>query len=573
MNRKRDLPQGDRPSSAAPPASNSHKPSSAAQPASVPPRAVDDVCFITYNESMQRLHYPEPKLNMLLALRTAMSSNPIVLVLSFQHPGTDLETTQKLMEEWAADLAEEHAHGRAKKIIRKGCVQGLIHFDFQPQIRVDTLDPEMGFPAMLLNVGSLTVVAASWPIMPTLARERVLKAYIEAALASAAQPAALVVGGALNMDLQIPLGHLADKCPCRACQNGSGGFLLQDENARVFLLQAGEPNITRIASALPRRPPVVLSPERHGKHIPQPARGTDRGAEHRVRSIQPTGDDSAEQPVRSRGSPAAIEAAPEPETPLFDNFLDCMNHSAAGAEIMNFIAETCFHKDFLWIDEKGVRLGTPRSIGSKTEVMMKKVIELRTWYVHKLAGKLDPRVPEENPESVLNSLAFTEDDMKYLMNEWRHYVISWMNPVQLQRYERATPQQQHGMEKSNFSTYLAQLSGCKFLLRRLIALPLLNPPSTAQLQSSAAQPGSQPLVDPEIMLQLTREWTVHKTSEEHREAVRKSLQTDQARLSIRIANVQKLFFLSLTSLLVPPWTTSKTHPETNCFPSHLIKKH
>ena len=119
--------------------------------------------------------------------------------------------------------------------------------------------------------------------------------------------------------------------------------------------------------------------------------------------------------------------------------------------------------------------------------MMETVLEQRRWYVKQLSQSGDHRAPAEDPESVLNSLTFTNEDMNVLMNAWRHYASSWMNPTQLEVYWRSRGQQQHQLGKSGFRAYLQHLSGCKFLVRRLIALPILffQPRQPA---SSAAQP-------------------------------------------------------------------------------------
>ena len=70
--------------------------------------------------------------------------------------------------------------------------------------------------------------------------------------------------------------------------------------------------------------------------------------------------------------------------------------------------------------------------------------------------------------------------MRTLLNAWRLDVDSWMNHDTLAIYHNARNWREIG--KSAFSVYLQHLSGCKFLLRRLIALPIVSPPS------SAAQP-------------------------------------------------------------------------------------
>lgn len=461
MDHKRGRPRGEQPSSAAQPAQKKRKESSAEQPACVPEPVPDAVCFLTYRETPKRLHWPEPKLAMLLSLGAAVASKPTLLVICLQNAGGDLRTTKALMEEWAAEIHWLHSKNPALslKLIAYGCVDGLIHFDFQPCVRMQLLDPENGFPAMLLSVNSLLVVAASWPQMPLRTQERVIMSYIKTAMNrgqdSAAQPVSVVVGGDLNMDNKMKLGHLANKCACESIHNGSLSILLPDINVNVSFLKIDEPCVCLATSLLPPRQSVTLTPAPRGAHIAQPPPRADRGHH------------SAEQPVRKV---FALRAC----TPLFDNFLDCMHGNTAGAEIMNFLADNCFYKDLLWIDERGNQLDTPRSLGFKMEVMMETVLEIRRWYVDELARKRDPRVPAADPESVLNSLTFTGNDMKILMNEWRQYVSSWMNPNQEDEYWRASSKRKHNMQKSGFSVYLQHLSGCKFFLRRLIALPLLT---------------------------------------------------------------------------------------------------
>ena len=66
------------------------------------------------------------------------------------------------------------------------------------------------------------------------------------------------------------------------------------------------------------------------------------------------------------------------------------------------------------------------------EVLMETVLEQRRLYINHLAQIGDPRAPAEDPESVLNSLTFTKEEMKILMNAWSHYVRSWMTPTQLE---------------------------------------------------------------------------------------------------------------------------------------------
>ena len=54
-----------------------------------------------------------------------------------------------------------------------------------------------------------------------------------------------------------------------------------------------------------------------------------------------------------------------------------------------------------------------------------------------------------------------------------------------------------------FNTYLRHLSGCKFLLHRLIALPIIGHLGSA---------------DVEMFRDLTQEWAKYKNSKEYQEA-------------------------------------------------------
>ena len=105
------------------------------------------------------------------------------------------------MTEWATELEFLHSLGKAKKVVQQSCVLGVIRFDIQPGVQVREIDPDGGVPAMLLGVGSLAVVAASWPVMTVRACTRVLSAYIREAMCeghllnSAVQPVAVVAGG------------------------------------------------------------------------------------------------------------------------------------------------------------------------------------------------------------------------------------------------------------------------------------------------------------------------------------------------------------------------------------------
>ena len=107
-----------------------------------------------------------------------------------------------------------------------------------------------------------------------------------------------------------------------------------------------------------------------------------------------------------------------------------------------------------------------------------------------------------------------------------------MHETTLENYWASEKWQQIG--KSAFSAFQQQISGCKFLLRRLIALPLLDEGAGVG-QLGAVQ-------DPQILLQLTREWTDHRKSDKHRNAVENSKpRREQERLSNRLHQAETLY--------------------------------
>ena len=116
------------------------------------------------------------------------------------------------------------------------------------------------------------------------------------------------------------------------------------------------------------------------------------------------------------------------------------------------------------------------------------------------------------------------------MNEWRLDVEKWMNPATVEVVWGSKDWRR--ISKSAFSTYLQHLSGCKFLLRSLIALPIISDPA----QSSFAQPGSSGKL--ELLRQLAREWTEYRRTPDHQAAVKRSQPSDKARLSQRVHPAQ-----------------------------------
>ena len=121
-----------------------------------------------------------------------------------------------------------------------------------------------------------------------------------------------------------------------------------------------------------------------------------------------------------------------------------------------------------------------------------------------------------------------------MLNAWRYDVDSWMSPKNLKIYKdllRKKPHAAQQMGKSFFNNYLQNISGCKFLLRKLIQLPIIAQ-CNAPASDSAEQPAS--------ITTWINEFRVHMESAEYRKAVEQSRQKaeDHQRLSKRICEAQ-----------------------------------
>ena len=84
--------------------------------------------------------------------------------------------------------------------------------------------------------------------------------------------------------------------------------------------------------------------------------------------------------------------------------------------------------------------------------------------------------------------------MKAIYNRWRWDAESWMNPQALMKYKQLLDSGKNSaaqqLGKSAFSTYLFQLSGSKFLLHKLIQLPILPQCTIKQSPGSAEPPAA-----------------------------------------------------------------------------------
>ena len=108
---------------------------------------------------------------------------------------------------------------------------------------------------------------------------------------------------------------------------------------------------------------------------------------------------------------------------------------------------------------------------------------------------------------------------------------SWMNPQNLETYWRLSQHKQQQMRQKRFSAFRQHLSGCKFLLHKLIQLPIIDQ-CNATTSDSAAQPAS--------IMTWIEDMRVHMESAEYKAAVEQSRKKakDHQRLSKQICNAQ-----------------------------------
>ena len=114
-----------------------------------------------------------------------------------------------------------------------------------------------------------------------------------------------------------------------------------------------------------------------------------------------------------------------------------------------------------------------------------------------------------------------------------------MNPETLKKYKQlldsgknAAAQQ---LGKSAFSTYLFQLSGSKFLLHKLIQLPILPQCRMVQSSRSAEPPAALHPFGP-VLMKCVTDLQEHKKTDAYKAAVERSKKraNDESRLSKQI---------------------------------------
>jgi hypothetical protein len=239
---------------------------------------------------------------------------------------------------------------------------------------------------------------------------------------------------------------------------------------------------------------------------------------------------SVEQPapLQARFEPARRAVELRPSTPLYDNLIANLQSAAqghrSGEAFINYITECCFYEKLLIMDVYGESIETPVPLSVKMESLLRAAQRQREEHQKRLRRRGVPYAFGPVEEMHMDP----DVDMKEIFNTWREDVESWMKPRTLETYrhleQKSLFQEAHQLGKKTFSTYLFQLSGCKFLLHKLIQLPLIRS-SPAGTVRSVEQPAA-------ILMQLLNAYEEHKQTQQYQKAIRRNKEHQVGRLRL-----------------------------------------
>ena len=399
-------------------------------------------------------------------------------------------------------------------------------------------DPEREAPAICLifdmPAGRISTINASWswPILPKTTRMRLLKLYSQKSTETGS--VIHIIGGELggamvleNLLHSLDVGYegIAEEPLC-ALANSSDDwikfhcFRTHYSIADAVIVQVWHEKVSAVDSDA--HPAEAKPPSRKRKADQAP-----NSDEHPVRaSLRPRKENVTAEMVVSDAHPAAMV----PPTPLWDNLLAKLDQASSRSErkeLMNFITEKCFYGKLCHKNAYGEYLETPMALSSKMEILLGVASERRTIFLR-----------SQNKIWPAEDMTYTipETDMKDLLNDWRYDVNSWMSPKNLKIYydlRRKKPHKAQQMGNTFFSSYLHNISGCKYLLRKLIQLPII-----AQCNATPSDSAEQPV---SIMAWL-EEFRVHQESDQYKAAVVESQRKakEHKRVSKKICEAQRL---------------------------------
>ena len=176
-------------------------------------------------------------------------------------------------------------------------------------------------------------------------------------------------------------------------------------------------------------------------------------------------------------------------TPLWDNLVDQITMAATtgeGQQFMRFLEQQCFFGDLCYKGNfYGDMLDEPMPYSIKMEWLLETSAKRRKRVLERLCHRAAQPVLDMEHE-------IADKDMQIMYNDWQWHVNSWMNEGTLTIYNDLRwnrPEEASQLVKEAFNTYLLQLAGSKFLLHKLIQLPIIAQ-CNATPSDSAEQPAS-----------------------------------------------------------------------------------
>ena len=503
-----DRQEGASPASAAQPAHN--KRTRLASSATFPqpraakraraPSSATSVAFITCAQKAQDFARNPDRRALLQAVRNALEAGANIINIAFSmasskhlvDTGTILQELQSEFDATWSSSVEQPAYS----LRRVGSVMSFFSASCGTLLSEEVLDPENQLPALMLTFsapqGLLCTITTSLPALPQRARARMLNCYADAAVNTKAET--ILIGGSCH----------------------TGVIFMENLVAHLNLpFQLFTNQHLCLLTHTPDCSPMTCFP-------------ADTDGPY---SFMATWDNSCsvEQPAPCQ----AVNLSPRqavkltPSTPLYDNLIanlePAVRNHRSGEAFMEYITQCCFFGKLLTLDVYGEPVDTPVPLSVKMEELLRAAKKRRELHMERLRRRgVHIGVHNDMHMDPVN-------DMKEIYNTWRQDVQSWMRPSTLDTYKEHERnhrwQKAHQLGKTAFSTYLFHLSGCKFLLHKLIELPLISLSSAGSAERPAA-----------ILTELIDAYEEHKKTQQYQDAVRVAgqHQAGQLRLSRQV---------------------------------------
>ena len=203
-------------------------------------------------------------------------------------------------------------------------------------------------------------------------------------------------------------------------------------------------------------------------------------------------------------------------TPLYDSFIaeleKCVKQHRCGHAFVDYLTKSCFYGDFLTVDYFGNILEKAIPLAVKMERLLQLTQHQRELHIDRL--RRAPRGIRKFDAHMRMGSA----DMKEIFDTWRARPQEWMQCSTYENYKamliRGQKRKAQQLAKSAFSNFLFQQSGERFLLHKLIELPIMNQVSS----NSVAQPV------PTVLMDLINSYEEYKTTSEYQTVVQLSQQ-------------------------------------------------